>query len=109
MLQIIRSTNKQALDRLFGARQARLEKAEPGARRILDDVRRHGDRALVRYARQFDGVDLGNEGFTVKAGDVREAYRKVPQGFVAALHVAARNIRAVAARQLPRPWQAANG
>jgi len=109
MLQIIRSTNKKALDRLLGARQTRLEEADPVARRILDDVRRHGDRALVRYARKFDGVDLRQEGFTVKAGDVREAYRKVPQGFVTALRVAARNIRAVAARQLPRPWLAANG
>src|SRR2546428_9195314 len=109
MLQIIRSTNKTALDRLLRARQTRLEEAEPVARRILNDVRRHGDRALVRYARKFDGADLRKEGFTVRAGDVREAYRKVPQGFVAALRVAARNIRAVAARQLPRPWQAANG
>src|SRR5438105_15464376 len=109
MLQIIRSTNQKALDQLLRARQTRLEKAEPVARRILDDVRRQGDRALVRYARRFDGVDLRQEGFTVRAGDVQEAYRKVPQGFVAALRVAARNIRAVAARQLPRPWQAANG
>src|SRR5207248_116924 len=109
MLQIIRSTNKKALDRLLQARQTRLEEAEPVARRILDDVRRQGDRALVRYARQFDGVDLRQEGFTVRARDVREAYSKVPQGFVAALRVASRNIRAVAARQLPRPWLAANG
>src|SRR5205814_9192434 len=109
MLQIIRSTNKKALDRLLRARQTRLEKAEPVARRILEDVRRQGDRALVRYAQRFDGVDLRKEGFTIKARDVREAYRTVPQGFVSALRVAARNIRAVAARQLPRPWQAANG
>ena len=109
MLQIIRSTDKKALDRLLRARQTRLEEAEPVARRILDDVRRHGDRALVRYARQFDGVDLRQEGFTVSAREVREACRSAPRSVIAALRVAARNIRAVAARQLPRPWQAANG
>src|SRR5436190_8445900 len=109
MLQIIRSTNKKALDRLLRARQTRLEAAEPVARRILEDVRRQGDRALVRYARQFDGVDLRQEGFTVSAREVREACRSAPRSAIAALRVAARNIRAVAARQLPRPWQAANG
>src|SRR6266581_3510888 len=97
MLQIIRSTNKTALDRLLRARQTRLEEAEPVARRILDDVRRNGDRALVRYARKFDGVDLHKEGFTVRAGDVRDACRKAPRSVIAALCVAARNIRAVAA------------
>jgi len=109
MLQIIRSTDKKALDRLLRARQTRLEAAEPVARRILEDVRRQGDRALVRYARQFDGVDLRQEGFTVSAREVREACRSAPRSAIAALRVAARNIRAVAARQLPRPWQAANG
>ena len=109
MLRIIRSTDKKALDRLLRARQTRLEAAEPVARRILEDVRRQGDRALVRYARQFDGVDLRQEGFTVSAREVREACRSAPRSAIAALRVAARNIRAVAARQLPRPWQAANG
>ena len=109
MLQIIRSTNKQALDQLLRARQTRLEEAEPVARRILDDVRRQGDRALVRYARKFDGVDLRQEGFTVSAREVREARRNAPRSVIAALRVAARNIRAVASLQLPRPWQAANG
>jgi len=109
MLQIIRSTDKKALDQLLRARQTRLEGAEPVARRILDDVRRQGDRALVRYARKFDGVDLRQEGFTVNAREVREACRNAPRSVIAALRGAARNIRAVAARQLPRPWQAANG
>src|SRR5947199_5299118 len=109
MLRIIRSTDKKALDRLLRARQTRLEAAEPVARRILEDVRRQGDRALVRYARQFDGVDLRQEDFTVSAREVREACRSAPRSVIAALRVAARNIREVATRQLPRPWQAANG
>ncbi|PYV24228.1 MAG: histidinol dehydrogenase [Acidobacteria bacterium] len=108
MLQIIRSTDRKALDRLLRARQARLEAAEPVARRILDDVRHHGDRALVRYARKFDGVDLRQEGFTVSAREVREACRDAPRSVIAALRVAARNIQAAATRQLPRSWQAAN-
>ncbi|HKS97864.1 MAG TPA: histidinol dehydrogenase, partial [Terriglobia bacterium] len=78
MLRIIRSSDKKSLDRLFRARTARLEEAEPVARRILDDVRREGDRALIRYARKFDGVDLRRQGFTVSREEIREACRQVP-------------------------------
>ena len=104
-VSIILGNNKKALGRVLRARQSRLREAEATARRILEDVRRNGDRALVRYARQFDGLDLRRTGFTVSAEEIGEAYRQVPSGFVAALDLAARNIRAVARLQLPRPWQ----
>lgn len=95
--------------RLARARAVRLEEAEAVARRILEDVRRNGDGALIRYARKLDGVDLRKVGFTVTREEIRRAHGEVPRGFVAALRMAARNIRAAAQRQLPRAWQASNG
>jgi histidinol dehydrogenase len=109
MLRIIRSTDKVALARLERARQTSLVAAERVARRILDDVRRHGDQALIRYSRRLDHLNLRREGFTVSQDEVRRAYHEVPRGFVAALRVAARNIRATARLQLPCAWQAASG
>jgi histidinol dehydrogenase len=105
MLRIINSTDKEALLRLFRARESQLAEAERVARSILEDVRRHGDRALIRYARRFDRLDLRRSGFTVGREEIRRAYGEVPKGFVPALRVAARNIRQAARRQLPRPWQ----
>jgi len=105
MIRIISSTNHAALNRWFQARRARLEEAELAVRRIIEDVRRHGDEALVRFAKKFDHTDLRKEGFTVASGEIREAYRQVPSGVLRALRLAARNIRAVARRQIPRPWQ----
>jgi len=87
----------------------RLEEAEAEAGRILDDVRRNGDTAVLRYAREFDGLNLRKAGFTVRRAEIRRAYRQVPRGFVPALRVAARNIRATAIRQMPSAWQASNG
>ena len=109
MLRIVRSTDKSALARLQHARQISWAEAERVARRILDDVRRRGDHALVCYSRRLDHIDLRKEGLTVSQDEVRRAYNEVPRGFVAALRVAARNIRATARRQLPRAWQAASG
>ena len=107
MLRIIRSTDAVALGRLERARQTSLAEAERVVRRILDNVRRKGDRALIRYAKQLDNIDLRKEGFTVSQEEVSRAYDGVSPGFVRALRVAARNIRGVARRQLPRAWRAA--
>ena len=108
MLRVINCTDKASLSRLLRARETSLAEAEKVAGRILQDVRRNGDRALVRLSRRFDGVDLRKDGFTVTRQEIRAAYRQVPRGFVGAVRVAARNIRAAARRQLPRPWKSIN-
>jgi histidinol dehydrogenase len=105
MLDIIRSDDNEAISRLFSAQATNLSSAEAVTRRILADVRRQGDRALVRYARQFDGVDLRKVGMTVTADELDCAFTNLPQNLLGALRAAAKNIRAVARRQLPRPWQ----
>jgi histidinol dehydrogenase len=109
MLRIIPSSDKAALARLEQARQTSLADAERVAVTILADVRRQGDRVLVRYARKLDGVDLRKTGFEVSRNEIKAAYREVPHGFVAALRVAARNIRASARRQLPKAWRISSG
>jgi histidinol dehydrogenase len=104
MLDIIRSSDKKALRRLLQTRTTALAEAESVVRPILEDIRRCGDRALWRYAKKFDRLDLRKTGFTVKPEEIRAAYRKVPPGFVAAVRVAAANIRKIAHRQLPQTW-----
>ncbi len=109
MIPIFRSTDSESVKRLMRSRQDQLEKAESAARRILEDVRRHGDRALKNWTLRLDGVDLGRAGIAVKRPEVVKAYRQVPRGFVQALKVSARNIRRTARQQLPKPWKFTNG
>lgn len=104
MLDIIRSNDEAALARLFRTRQAHELPAERVARRIISDVRRRGDRALITLTRRLDHTDLERVGFTVSPAEIHAAYRAVPDEFVAAVRVAARNIRAAAKRQLPKGW-----
>ena len=105
MLRIIRSSDKRALGRLFRARATMLAGAERTAQKILEDVRRERDRALIQYARKFDGLDLRRSGFMVSPEEIRDAYQSVPKEFVQSLRVAAANIRKTARRQMPRPWR----
>jgi histidinol dehydrogenase len=104
MLDIIRSSDTKAISSLLRARSTTLTEAEGVVRPILEDIRRRGDPALLRYAKKFDRLDLRKTGFTVNREEIRRAYREVPRGFVEAVRVATANIRKVARRQLPRPW-----
>jgi histidinol dehydrogenase len=108
-MKIIRSTDKTRIARLLEARRAQFEQAEVVARRILEDVRRNGDAALVRLTRRFEKIDLRQVGFTVSEAEILEAYRRTTPDFKQAIVFAAKNIQATARRQLPRPWRASNG
>jgi len=109
MIPIFRSTDTKNVNRVLRSGETQLKKAEAAARRILNDVRHEGDRALQRWTLKLDRMDLAREGFTVKRREIAKAYRQVPEGFVDAVQTSARNIRKAAREQLPRAWQIANG
>jgi len=71
-------------------------------RPILDAVRQRGDRALLEYARKFDG--LSRRGVRVPARDLTAARGKLAPEFTRAVEAAEANIRAYAIRQKPREW-----
>jgi histidinol dehydrogenase len=107
MMRILEGSDARAIGRLLGARKASAAEAEAVARRILEDVRDNGDRALIRLTKKYDAMDLRAAGFTVTREEIRRARRTVPRELLEALRAAARSIRAVARRQLPSAWQVA--
>ncbi|MEM2911136.1 MAG: histidinol dehydrogenase [Candidatus Bathyarchaeia archaeon] len=52
---------------------------------IIDEVRRHGDMALIRFTREFDNVSLDIKNLKVTAAEIEEAYKKVGKEQVIAL------------------------
>ena len=64
---------------------------EQVVRRIINDVRIHGDAALKKYTRQIDGVELAS--FTVEKDIVSKAYSQVSPELVSMLKLAAERIR----------------
>ena len=97
MIRILDSTD---VGRLLARKAARFTEAEAVVRPILEAVRKRGDRALLEYARKFDGFDGHSVRVPLTARD-----RLSPE-FRAAAQTAAANIRAFAKRQLPREWKA---
>jgi histidinol dehydrogenase len=99
MLRIIPSSDSRALSRLLDHAASRDGSLDRRVAAITADVRRGGDRALIAYARRFDGLEGPLE---VSAEEIEAGAASVPARVRRALRVAARHIRAVASVQVPR-------
>ena len=80
------------------------KKDQQAVTRILEDVRRHGDEALIRYTRQFDAPGLTIEQLRTSLEEIKEAGKSVDRAFRRALNRAAAQIEAFHRRQLPQSW-----
>ena len=89
-----------ALERRGGAT---LDSVLPAVKRIVGDVRRRGDRALLRYATQFDGLS-GADAIRVTQQEMAAAWKAIDPALRDALSTAARQIRDFAQHQLPDSW-----
>jgi len=89
-----------ALERRGGAA---LESVMPAVGRIVTDVRRKGDRALLRYASRLDGLP-GAEALRVSPAETTAAWNALDPALRKALSTAAAQIRSFAQRQLPKSW-----
>jgi histidinol dehydrogenase len=102
MIKIVESTNLRAVRALLSPERTRDAATERRVADIVSNVRRDGDRALARYARDLDGLTGAIE---VSRDEMKQAAREVPAAVRRALRAAARHIRAVAVRQVPRGWR----
>lgn len=91
-----------ALERRGGAA---LDSVLPAVKRIVADVRKRGDRALLRYAAQFDGL-AGPEALRVTPDEMMSAWKAIDPKLREALTTAAKQIRGFAKRQMPKSWSA---
>ena len=103
MLKIVESTNRRAVEALLSPKRPRDAATDRRVATIVSDVRRKGDRALLKYAKSLDGLTGPIE---ISRPEMQTAAATVPKSVRAAIRAAARNIRAVATRQVPRSWRA---
>src|SRR6266478_4471328 len=98
---MIRILESKQVGRLFARRASRLGEAEAVVRPILEAVRKRGDRALLEYARKFDGLQRNS--VRVPHKQLAEAAAALSPEFRKAVEVASANIRGFAAMQMPSP------
>jgi histidinol dehydrogenase len=93
----------KAVARIEG-RASRLDEVEPKVRKIIQTVRRDGDKALLRYATLWDGLQKGQP-VRVSEAEIDDAWRSTPGDTRSALRSAAANIRRFCQWQMPREWR----
>jgi histidinol dehydrogenase len=76
---------------------------EPQVRRIVEKVRRHGDRALRHYGKKWDNL-APKDHIQVPQAELEAAWVMSTIRLRAALQQAAANIRRFCERQRPREW-----
>ena len=73
--------------------------------RILAEVRQSGDRALRRYTREFDAVDLSLKRIAVTQSDINRAFEKIRVQFVPLLKKITENVRGYYEKELNRSFE----
>ncbi len=65
---------------------------ESNVKKIILDVRRRGDRALIDYTKKFDGSSLKRKDLKVPSGMIDRAYRNIDPGVLSSIKKASKNI-----------------
>ena len=97
---------EKRVEQLAG-RASRLDAVEPQVRRIVADMRRNRDRALMKYTRKWDGLRPG-QSLRVAPAEIRAAWKAASPDLRSALERAAANIRRFCEWQKPVEWMKKN-
>ncbi len=92
----IRESNKK----LFGADLT----AEEVVAKIVGDVRREGDAAVIRYTSLLDRTELSPENFLVSEEEFRDAEAQADEKVMESLRRAIANVRRYHEEQKPKSW-----
>jgi histidinol dehydrogenase len=93
------------LTRLDGRRAGADPKVEAAARKIVDSVRKGGDRALLKFTEKFDGHGR----LRLDAQDIKALARRADRETVRALRLSSGRIKAFHMRQRERSWSYTEG
>ena len=111
-MKIVASTDRAFIPTLKRvASRARIQGAavEKPARAILQAVERGGDKAVLRFTKQFDKITLKVDQLKVSAEEIKEAYYHIRKEEGDALRFAAQRIAAFHERQRTKTWMYQDG
>jgi histidinol dehydrogenase len=103
-MRILEGRAAESYVRKLEERGQKLDALEPRVRRIVQSVRRDGDRALRRYAEKWDGLGAGDP-LRISESEMQAAMEAAPRELRLALETAAGSIRAFCEWQKPVEWE----
>ena len=103
-MRILEGRAAESYVRKLEQRGQKLDALEPRVRRIVQSVRRDGDRALRRYGEKWDGLGDGDP-LRISEREMQAAMEAAPRELRLALETAAGSIRAFCEWQKPVEWE----
>jgi len=103
-MRILEGRAAEGYVRKLEQRGQKLDALEPRVRRIVQSVRRDGDRALRQYAKKWDGLEA-RDPLRVSEEEMQTALKAASRELRMALDTAAGNIRAFCEWQKPAEWE----
>ena len=90
---------------LLGARATSLSDAARVSADIIEEVRKNGDKALIKLTKKFDGLDLTAKDLIVDLNEIDEATSKISTDEYDSLRFAADRITSFHLRQMPENFE----
>jgi histidinol dehydrogenase len=95
---------EETLNQVLNRRKSDISSIESSIRKIINDVKEQGDKALLQYTEKFDKVRIPASKLKVDKREIKEAYKKLKKIQITALRKAANNIASFHKKQLRAKW-----
>lgn len=100
LLQLQANTIQELYNRnFFYRRQSTVSKVS----RIVDDVRLHGDTAVLKYTRRFDRIKMAPKDLKVSESEISSSFQDISSDFISTLKFAISNVTAFYKKQIKKP------
>ncbi len=100
----LNSYTSEKLQQILPTRQVGELAIEESVKAILEDVKKNGDQSLVKYAQEFDQVNLEEIDLKVTQQEINESSKKVTKEFLKAVEIAQQRIEAFHRQELEHSW-----
>ena len=111
-MKIVASTDRgflPTLKKVAGRARMQERAVEKPVKIILQSVERGGDKAVLRFTKQFDKIALTSEQMKVTSEEIKEAYYHIRKEEGDALRFAAQRIQSFHERQRTKTWMCHDG
>lgn len=100
LLQLQANTIQELYNRnFFYRRQSTVSKVS----RIVDDIRLHGDTAVLKYTRRFDRIKMLAKDLRVSESEISSSFQDISSDFISTLKFAISNVTTFYKKQIKKP------
>ncbi|MFZ3089328.1 MAG: histidinol dehydrogenase [Nitrospirota bacterium] len=100
---------KKEIKRIRERGNVDLEEIEASVKKIISDVRKLGDKAVIEYTKKYDAISLAPSDMRVMEDDIKRAYSSAAKEDIDALQHSAERILAFHKRQKFESWTYEDG